>query len=688
MRVSGRFGQWDVTDEEMGSGGAATLFRCAQREWVYKQYHRPISDPADIARLWRMIDLGRPAVVGQSRLGTNPYNSINWPIDAIEVPGGASIRGVIVPEIPHRFRRNSGKPCTLDWLLLARTDPPRAVIRLEVVIRLAEVFAFLNGKGLVHGDLSARNVVWCESPEAGAYLIDCDGLRERTASGKDALITPDWTDPRRWDGLIPAHDHYSDWYALALVMYRGLLLNPGNLAKPPGSPIWPKPAALPAALPTQIKALFDRALGRPLEAKRRPAPAEWVSTLSSTYVTRGNYDTRKVKVLDDHADKNRRAHEFRRNAGTTSLRPPRVVNAPQPAVRPPSKVASAPRNRRGSLLFFCTGLAVVCGVLAVLVLPKLSRTPAVYILRPMGVAAAQDGKRVYVSSNSTNVEVVDPQTGRVTSTITLTCGGEPDRTALGDGSMAIVPAGRYIYVANRCPATADGGIHVIDRKADTVTRFIRVPPPGDMVLSHDQKRLYAASYAGDDSQFIVINVKNGEVLERVTVPYASHVALTPDQRRVYVARFAGPGPETVEIDTRTMRVRGVPTDEPGVIRGLAMSPNGKRLYIGSTANGILVINTKTNAQLASIPVDGLLALASAPDGKHLYALVGGPTAGVRVIDPKKNRVTAAIPITEPEYIAVASDGRRLYVGTPYGLVMIDTATESVIDPDSAATPTK
>ena len=57
-----------------------------------------------------------------------------------------------------------------------------------------------------------------------------------------------WTDPRVIDHLIPAHDKYSDWYCLALAMYRGLLLTSGKLdsKRPDGS--WPEPKAIPADL--------------------------------------------------------------------------------------------------------------------------------------------------------------------------------------------------------------------------------------------------------------------------------------------------------------------------------------------------------------------------------------------------------------------------------------------------------
>jgi hypothetical protein len=107
-----------------------------------------------------------------------------------------------------------------------------------------------------------------------------------------------WTDPRVIDRLIPAHDKYSDWYCLALAMYRGLLLTSGKLdsKRPDGS--WPEPKAIPADLDPGIAELLRRGLGDPLDPAVRPRPAEWVKGLINAFLDHGRFDEAAARKLD------------------------------------------------------------------------------------------------------------------------------------------------------------------------------------------------------------------------------------------------------------------------------------------------------------------------------------------------------------------------------------------------------
>src|SRR4051812_19291924 len=111
---------------------------------------------------------------------------------------------------------------------------------------MAEILAYLDSCGLVHGDVGGKKVVWSITPDPVVYRIDCDGLMPQPPAPTVGVQTPGWTDPRLFERLIPAHDHLSDWYALGLAMYRGLLLQPGNLDRKDG--IWPAPSQIPPEL--------------------------------------------------------------------------------------------------------------------------------------------------------------------------------------------------------------------------------------------------------------------------------------------------------------------------------------------------------------------------------------------------------------------------------------------------------
>ena len=122
-----------------------------------------------------------------------------------------------------------GKPRGLEFLVMARAHPPSAKGRVALLLRMAEILAFVNARGLVHGDVTGKNLAWTVSPSPVMYLIDCDGMVPQHPPPTVGVQSMGWTDPRVLDRLVPAHDQYSDWYALSLAMYRGLLLTPGKL---------------------------------------------------------------------------------------------------------------------------------------------------------------------------------------------------------------------------------------------------------------------------------------------------------------------------------------------------------------------------------------------------------------------------------------------------------------------------
>jgi hypothetical protein len=131
------------------------------------------------------------------------------------------------------------------------------------------------------------------------YLIDCDGMVPQDPPPDQGVQAMGWTDPRVIDHLIPAHDKYSDWYCLALAMYRGLLLTSGKLdsKRPDGS--WPEPKAIPAGLDPGIAELLRRGLCDPLDPPARPRPADWVKGLINAFLDHGRFDEAATQRLDE-----------------------------------------------------------------------------------------------------------------------------------------------------------------------------------------------------------------------------------------------------------------------------------------------------------------------------------------------------------------------------------------------------
>lgn len=295
--VTGLHGSYEVSDDVLNTGGVGTIYRTTNPRLVYKEYRSVDKAPARPA-LDRLVLIGREIIVGRRvRLCTTPESSINWPLDVIADTEGQA-RGVVLPAIPPSLLNEFGKPRGLEFLIMRRAIPPPAGLRVFVLLRMAEILAYLDTHYLVHGDVSGKNLAWAAAPQLWVYLIDCDGMVGQTSALAHGVSTPGWTDPRLTDRLVPAHDHLSDWYALALAMYRGLLLVPGNLHNKNPDGTWPAPTEIPDQLDDRIAALLHRALDHPLDGPSRPSPAEWVQVLVDVFLPNGNYDAEALHQLD------------------------------------------------------------------------------------------------------------------------------------------------------------------------------------------------------------------------------------------------------------------------------------------------------------------------------------------------------------------------------------------------------
>lgn len=298
-RARGLFGTYSVSDTVLNKGGVGSIHRTSDPSFVYKHYFTPHKAPLR-HHLDRLIEIGRDVLINQGKQpGDTPESSVNWPVDVV-VDDKGMVSGVVLPTIPSSlFNAELNTVRTLDFLVMARAKPPSAKGRVVVLLRMAEILAFVNARGLVHGDINSKNLAWAWHPDPVIYLIDCDGMLPQSPPPTTGVGATGWIDPRVVDGVIPAHDHYSDWYGLALTMYRGLLLTPGRLDKTADGH-WPAPSKIPPQLHPEVAHLIRRGLSDPLgPAQQRPSPREWVDTLLRVYMPNGRYDEHALTTLDN-----------------------------------------------------------------------------------------------------------------------------------------------------------------------------------------------------------------------------------------------------------------------------------------------------------------------------------------------------------------------------------------------------
>jgi 6-phosphogluconolactonase len=270
-----------------------------------------------------------------------------------------------------------------------------------------------------------------------------------------------------------------------------------------------------------------------------------------------------------------------------------------------------------------------------------------------GVTATPDRQHLYVSNyGDSNLAAFDIAAG---SGALSPGAGSPFGTR-NPVLSAVTPNGDFLYVANDASTTpaSPGSVSgfAIDRGTGGLTPVpgspVAATDPGPFgpVVSPDGEFLYVSNtgnsptQAGSVSAF-QIDPDTGRLTELQGSPYAAEiapggVAMTPDGRRLYVANGESSTVSAFNRDEATgalTPISGSPfsvgTGEP---TGVAITPDGRHLY---TANGSMSVPTDNRVWAFSID-QGSGALTGVPGSPY--------AAGVG-----------------PQFIAITGDGAHLYV---------------------------
>ena len=160
------------------------------------------------------------------------------------------------------------------------------------------------------------------------------------------------------------------------------------------------------------------------------------------------------------------------------------------------------------------------------------------------------------------------------------------------------------------------------------------------------------------------------------------IAITPDGTRAYVTSSAED--RVYIIDTATNTVSGLAIPVGNNPQGIAITPDGSRAYVANADDDtVSVIDTETNMVIGSpIPVERKPQdIAITPDGSRAY-VSSGAGSDVYVIDIATNTVVDS-PVSSgdsPADITITPDGKRAYVTSIAGgsVYVIDTATNTLI----------
>lgn len=181
----------------------------------------------------------------------------------------------------------------------------------------------------------------------------------------------------------------------------------------------------------------------------------------------------------------------------------------------------------------------------------------------------------------------------------------------------------------------------------------------------------------------VVDTTTGAVLVQAdTAGQATGVAVSPDGRRVYVVNGWTGSITEIDPDTGAIMDRLV----TGVqLSQAVMRPDGQRLYV-SASGGVAVVDPAGFRLVAAVKVPGQpQGLAAHPNNKVLY-VANAQDGTVGVVDTATAFQASTVQVGGmPQHLAISPDGTRLYVSsvnlgdkTPGTLSVIDTATNKVV----------
>jgi DNA-binding beta-propeller fold protein YncE len=311
---------------------------------------------------------------------------------------------------------------------------------------------------------------------------------------------------------------------------------------------------------------------------------------------------------------------------------------------------------------------------------KIQGTTALGSSGKGGVVPYMGGMRVAVASVDDDVvAVIDNTDGRLASSISV--GAMPQRVVVSQNEMISLAGTTYTSVVHEFDAVT--GQWIADFEGGTAPGGLVVSPDGSMAYVVDQGMPGSGSGSGVMAVGLMMM---GQRQWRIPITGASSIAIRPDGRRVYVGSSTG---SVSAINTGNGAL--VRTIMLGAITGspsLVTSPDNKSLYAAYTqanaANVLSVISTATNMVTGTISLGGGASsagpfMAVSPDGTRGYVTMMSQNA-IAIVDLVHQQLLETVSVgsgVNPACIAIHPNGTVAYVVANTGVLVFDLTSNTV-----------
>lgn len=357
-------------------------------------------------------------------------------------------------------------------------------------------------------------------------------------------------------------------------------------------------------------------------------------------------------------------------------------------------------------------------------------------VRPYAAAFTPDGSRAYVATESGALYRIDPKRRRVAARI------DKPATGWSNGALVITPDGATAYLSSFQGNWVTRFDLATDRLIGTFKvsqpQGLALSPDGSRLIAG---RFGSPGLPGEAARVVAVDPADGSIVGRIDLrspaPHVSWtgdiqgLAFTPDGKKLYVAvvdadgifvvdarslavtgfipltafarvmpnravvspdgatlyvgdKFPQPAAASI-IDLATGRVETIQSDRPGgcarETRGLALAPDGARLYQATAGQCVLVVDTQTRRIEGSFVTGGSAPLsdfAMAPDGLRAYAVDEGGVLYVLDLAGRRTVATVKGIAARALRVKISPDGRHAYVTGRRGFSVVDLSTNTVV----------
>ncbi len=277
-------------------------------------------------------------------------------------------------------------------------------------------------------------------------------------------------------------------------------------------------------------------------------------------------------------------------------------------------------------------------------------TPATF-----GIAVRDDGLTYFTELYNGGVGI--------TSTQTRTIDGFIPTGDIPTG-LAFSPDGFTAYVTNQYSQNV--GVIDVATAQQVATIFTPAGNPSVVRVSLDGSRLFIGTTS---TTVYIVDTQTRQIINSVQTGYVPNgFDVAPDGRIAYAAAAFGGNVTEFDIVTgdvlRTFNVGGTPQD-------LAVTKNGKFLYVANESGFLNEIDLQTGQVTANIPlVGGAFGIGVTPDDVQAY--VGIPNAGVvQVFNLQSHHLATTINVGgNPRRIAFSQQGHIGAVANLNGFITL------------------